>query len=295
MALVALVLLATTVVAEENKPQEKAPAITGTITNAIRTGYLCTLGIKVHSGLVAESELKLRLWETGFYLDVWGCVPFQKKRVTTETAKVGSDSPSAPDETTQSIIDVINAGSALANALHPRKAATVEVPFEGEVDYGIGYQFKLGNWSFDQSFILYDFNRLGHLNDDQWTSQSSIAYEGWEQTKPWVKVNWYGHTGHLSPPDSLFAYVGVDQTIPLFKRYDDTWQELALSASVALSDGKMVGNPGLVYAKLEASTEFKLGESWSLTPSLTYQRRLCQGDFADKNEVVGGVAISFTF
>ncbi len=301
LVLLGMFLMATAAVSAEDNTTPSAttdtPSISGTLSTSVLTSYLAKPGILCHRGMVAQGELKLRLWDTGLYLDVWGCYPFQEKRPATTTEAKKPDPPTAADETTQDLINVINASSALVTALHPRKATPAAVPFQGEIDYAIGYATKLGdNWSLDTSLLWYDFNVVGNSNDDQWTAQSILTFEGWGRTRPSLQINWYGKTGSLSPPNSLFAYLGLDQSVKLFEKGDGTSQDLNIGTSVAFSDGKLLGTEaGPAYTRLGLGTEIILCKNLTISPSVLWQHRLMEGAFARKDEIIGGLAFSWAF
>jgi len=260
-----IILTALNAWAEDGKLQ-----LRGSWRTEVRTAYIAEIGCVVHDDLVWENELTLRLGETGFYGGIWSSFPFEKASPVEPEAEEEAEAPTFEDERLANLYQLLDSTRQLCELLDP--PAEPAPPFEGEIDFYLGYAHEFKRLTLDFSLLYYDFNEVGKYNDDQWSAQLIGTYTGFKWFEPYLRVNYYGETGSKSPEGGWYVFPGANFHVPLgFSLNGDKEQTLDLGIKGAWSSGVLGMDSGYVYTRLSASTDFQLWQNAFLTPSVTFQ------------------------
>ncbi len=205
--------------------------ITGSWETAVDSIYLGPEGLVLYDKPIIENSLTLS-GESGWSAGIWTAFPLQKESVA--------------------------------------EAASV---FDGEIDIFAGFEKEFGCLKLGSKLMYWVVGDLGDPADDIWSANLKVSMPKFPFVQPFAELEHCGEVGKLSPKGGNLLFAGFTRHQPLGFKLGKSEEEQALDLELrcAWSDGAFNVEPGYVYTRLTASSDFQVSKACHITPQILYQ------------------------
>ena len=174
--------------------------------------------------------------------------------------------------------------------------------FGDEIDWYAGWKKAFGYVDLDLTASYFQLRKLNQSRDDLVALDAKFTCTADKLLQPYLQVRRIESIGDASPDGGWFVFFGSQYRQPLWFNLPGNAdrQNLLVDVSGAYSDGALGRESGVPWGRVKLSTDVRLSDDLTLTPSVLWQigagdQDGLPDDYTDGNQTVYALSLTYKF